>query len=98
MSILSKKKKNLVDFDNLLNIEFFASGIIYEDRQGLWILKYDGSYKQEIPFHYELFGGYLDNPVLKYSNAYHILDLPVFISKMAYIKEAIPIFNEPDKE
>ncbi len=99
ISIISRKKENIINFENLHDIELFSTGIIFEDKEGTWIMKYDTGTRQRIPFNYRIAGKCGDNPVLKYLNKYYIIDLPALFDKLEYIKTSIPvIFQEQEAE
>jgi hypothetical protein len=94
-TILPKKTKNLFELSNLTDIEFFSSGLLYEDKDGFRVIDYEKAFNQKIPFHYGLAGQCSGRPVLKYSNKYYIIDMAVFLDKIANIKNKIPsIFEE----
>ncbi len=94
-TILPKKTKNLFELSNLTDIEFFSSGLLYEDKDGFRVIDYEKAFNQKIPFHYELAGQCGGRPVLKYSNKYYIIDMAVFLDRIANIKNKIPsIFEE----
>lgn len=89
-SIAAKKQKNLMEFKNLKDIEFFASEILFEDKEGLWFAGYESS-RQKIPFRYELAGQCGGNPVIKYANNYYVTDVIRFADSLNQIKEKAPI-------
>jgi hypothetical protein len=89
-TILPKKIKNLFEFSNLSDIEFFSSGLLYEDKEGFRVIDFEKTNNLKTPFHYEISGQCCSRPVIKYSNNYYITDMLVFMDKINYINSKIP--------
>jgi len=88
-SIAAKKQNNLMEFKNLKDIEFFISGMLIEDKDGLWFTGYESS-RQKIPFRYELAGQCGGNPVIKYANNFYVIDFIRFADILNQIREKSP--------
>ncbi len=89
-TISSKKIKILSGFSSLSDIEFFSSGLLYEDKEGLGIIDYGKANKLKIPFHYGISGQCCGNPVLKSANGYYIINGSVFLEKINFVNNIIP--------
>jgi hypothetical protein len=89
-TILPKKIKNLFGFSNLSDIEFFSTGLLYEDKAGFCVIDFEKTNNLKSPFHYEIPGQCNGKPVIKYGNKYYIIDLPVFMDKINFINNKIP--------
>ncbi len=96
--IKSKKQKEIIAFDNLLDIELLPHGILFENKKGFWKADYQTGNKDTLPFNYKLSGQCSGSPVIRYLNKYCIIDMPVFIEKISRIKEKMPDVFEDKKE
>ncbi|MFH0974279.1 MAG: hypothetical protein V1874_00680 [Spirochaetota bacterium] len=94
LSVPSMKIKNLFQFENLLDVEFFSSGLLFENRNGFWGLDYEKSYARKIPFSYELKGECCGKAVIKYSGNYYIVDSVKFFEMIDSLKDKAPSIFE----
>jgi hypothetical protein len=94
LSIPSMKIKNLFQFEGLSDVEFFNSGLLFENKNGLWGFDYEKSYARKIPFSYELGGECCGKAVIKYSDNYYIIDSVKFFDMIDYLKDKAPSIFE----
>jgi hypothetical protein len=95
-------KKNITvrisDFSDLVDVEFSNAGIMFENKLGVWFLKYDGDKPDNLPFRYELAGGCGGRSLLKYKDDSYAADMKIFQEKIDYLKNAAPqIFIKKDE-
>ena len=95
----SKTKNTLLELKDLTDIELFPSGALAEDKDGPGIIEYGNAFNQKIPFRYKLSGQCGGSPVIKYNNAYYIINMASFINNITDLKNKIPAaFEEPAKK
>jgi hypothetical protein len=91
------KQKDIITFENIIDIGLFSSGAIFENKDGFWITDYNTGNEQKIPFKYQLSGQCSGSPVIKYSDAFYIIDFKGFMDRFDGIKQKIPSFFENKK-
>lgn len=87
----SRKTEKKINFESLIDIEFFNSGFIYEGKDGIWVSSFDGNNRQKIPFNYKLAGVCGNNPVFKYNEFYFVMDMDKLHDQLGILKDAVPM-------
>ncbi len=90
ISIRSKKRTKLLEFDDLLDVEFSDAGFLYENRNGLWLYDYSSKKPEKIPFQFELAGICNGRPLIKNRGKIYPVNMKIFIDKIAYLKRVTP--------
>ncbi len=84
-----KKKKSIVKFNDIADIELFPKCYIYESKDGLWAAEY-GTGKSRVPFPYQLSGKYRGRPVLKYNDSYYLVNSDKLFASLMKLKDRAP--------
>lgn len=91
LSINPAAKKDLIGFNNLIDIEMYASGAILENNDGLWIYDYAGK-PVALPFSYKLHGRCGEYGLIEYDSDLYITDMRKFFDRINILQKEIPGF------
>jgi hypothetical protein len=84
-----KKKQTVARLDDIVDIELAPEGFLYENKKGIWASEYRQS-TIKIPFSYQLAGKYGDKVILKYQDAYYIINMEKMFNGLRKMQEQVP--------
>lgn len=88
-SIALKTKKSIEKFTDIVDIELTGKGYVLETSKGLYAAEY-GKEKIFVPFFYQLAGKFRGRIILKYKDAYYIINSKRLFTSLNKLKERIP--------
>lgn len=89
ITLPAKNKTVLTNFTSLRDIEFSRSGIVYEDKDNLWVLDYE-NHPLKTPFRFELTGGCGEKILIRYEDSYYVADTALFLQKINCLNKEVP--------
>jgi hypothetical protein len=90
VNLSNKRKKKLHKFEDIVDLFFISGGLIFENREGLWIVDNVKRVAIRIPLPSQLIAVIMDSILVKAGNRYYLLDLRDFLKKIFHLSEIFP--------
>jgi hypothetical protein len=99
VNLSNKRNEKLHKFDDIVDLFFFiGGGLIFESREGLWIVDNIKRVAIRIPLTSRLIAVIMDGILVKAGNRYYLLDLRDFLKKIFHLSAIFPDIFKVDSD